>query len=394
MEKGPMQSNIRKMYLVRMLSWTHFFAAVLVPFYTAWGGLRFAQILFLQAWFMFCVFLLEIPTGTVADFLGRKISMTIGSCVGVLGALIYASYPHYGVFLLAEAVFAVSFTLFSGADEALVYDTLKELGRTRESKKTYSRLESFKLAGIILGAASGSVIAKFLGLRAPMLLTAVPMGLCGLIAATLREPESFRRAKARPYRKILSEGVEYFFRNRVLMVLALDMVVVATFSYLILWFYQPLLASVGIDIVWFGMVHSMMCLAQIAVIANFLWLERLLGRKRRLLLLGAVVPGVLFILLGLVRSTVLVVAAIVLCAGFGLSREPLFTSYMNKYIPSDKRATVLSTTSMLRTLAICLANPVAGFLADWSVPATLVVVGCSILAFSMFSRIREEHLID
>jgi len=96
-----MRANIRKMYLVRMLSWTHFFAAVLVPFYTDWGGLRFAQVLFLQAWFMFCVFLLEIPTGTLADFLGRKVSIITGACMGVLGALVYASYPHYGVFLLA-----------------------------------------------------------------------------------------------------------------------------------------------------------------------------------------------------------------------------------------------------------------------------------------------------
>jgi len=389
-----MRSNIWKMYLVRMLSWTHFFAAVLVPFYTEWGGLRFAQILFLQAWFMFCVFLLEIPTGTVADFLGRKISIITGSCAGVLGAVVYASYPHYGVFLLAETIFAVSFTLFSGADEALVYDTLKELNRTQTSKKIYSRLESFKLAGIILGALSGSIIAKFLGLRTPMLLTSIPMGLTGLIAVSLREPESFRRVKAQPYRKILSEGIAYFFSHKILMVLALDMVVVATFCYLILWFYQPLLAVVGIDIAWFGTVHSMMCLAQIAVIANFIRLEKLLGRKRRLLLLSAAVPGALFIMLGLVHTTVLVVAAIILCAAFGLSREPLFTSYMNKYIPSDKRATVLSTTSMLRTLAICIANPIAGFLADWSIPMTLVIIGCSILAFSMFSRIREEHLID
>jgi len=89
-----------------------------------------------------------------------------------------------------------------------------------------------------------------------------------------------------------------------------------------------------------------------------------------------------------------VIFAIAFSSGFGLSRGPLFSSYMNKYIPSDKRATVLSTTSMLRTFSIVLVNLAAGFLTDWSIPYTLAILGVAIVAFSFLSRLREEHLID
>jgi len=85
---------------------------------------------------MFWNFLLEIPTGTVADFLGRKVSLILGCMIGAVGVLIYASYPRFLVFLLAEVILAVSYTLISGADEALVYDSLKEIGQTDISKKS------------------------------------------------------------------------------------------------------------------------------------------------------------------------------------------------------------------------------------------------------------------
>ena len=110
------------MYVLRLLVNLHFYSAVIVPFYTEWGGIKFSQILFLNAWFMFWNFLLEIPTGTVADFLGRKVSLLLGCMIGGIGALVYASYPSFAIFMVAEVIFAFSYTLLSGADEALAYD--------------------------------------------------------------------------------------------------------------------------------------------------------------------------------------------------------------------------------------------------------------------------------
>src|SRR5262249_52978406 len=159
---------------VRLFFWMHFFASVLVPFFRDWGGLTYMQIMLLNAWFMFWNFALEIPTGTVADLFGRRASVVLGSFVAGIGAFVYASTPRIAVFLCAEVLFAVAFTLMSGADEALVYDTLEQLHRGGEAKRTFARLESFKLAGIVIGALSGGVIASQLGLTAPMLLQVLP----------------------------------------------------------------------------------------------------------------------------------------------------------------------------------------------------------------------------
>ena len=63
-----LESNINKMYAIRFLAYLHFVSAVLIPFFTEWGGIALSRVLWLNAWFMFCIFLFEIPTGSVADF--------------------------------------------------------------------------------------------------------------------------------------------------------------------------------------------------------------------------------------------------------------------------------------------------------------------------------------
>ena len=44
--------NVPLLLVSRLLFWTHFVSAILVPFFRDWGGLDLAQILFLNAWFM------------------------------------------------------------------------------------------------------------------------------------------------------------------------------------------------------------------------------------------------------------------------------------------------------------------------------------------------------
>ena len=90
----------------------------------------------------------------------------------------------------------------------------------------------------------------------------------------------------------------------------------------------------------------------------------------------------------------LILLVIILGGGFGLSRGPLFTSYINKYIPSPQRATVLSTISMLERFVLVIVTPFVGMLADWSLSYTFIILGCLAVVFSFVSRIEEKHLID
>jgi len=384
------------MQAIRLLFWMHFFSSVLVPFFRDWGGITFTQIFTLNAWFMFCNFLLEVPTGTIADRFGRKVSLALGCFVSAIGFLIYASMPRFEVFLVAELVLATAFTLMSGADEALVYDTLDELGQRDAATRVYARLESFKLGGIISGALFGGVIAAVFGLRAPMLLGAVPAVISGVLALTLTEPSTVaRQHAAQSYTQLLRGGIRYFAGHATLRVLALDMVGSASIAWLIIWLYQPQLERVGIDLPLFGTVHAAMCVGQILLLSNIERVEEWVGSKRRYLFVSAVLPGLAYIGLAYTDGVVGVIAAIVIAATVGLSRPVLFIGYMNRHIPSEQRATILSTVSMLRTLTVAVINPLAGWLVDgWGARTALVIFGVTGIALALLTRLEERHLTD
>ena len=387
--------NIPRLYLIRTLFWMHFFSAVIIPFYTGWGGITLAQVFYLNAWFFFWNFVLEVPTGTVADFFGRKVSLVAGSAVGLIACLVYASHPGLPTFMGAEVLFAIAYTLHSGADEALAYDSLAAEGRAAEARRVIARMEAFKLGGIMASALIGGAVAGLFGVRSTMRAYAIPSVLGILVALTLREPPLSAPAENREkcgYADILREGFRYFFRNRILLLLTADMALTNAVAWSLIWTYQALLGRAGLPIPAFGAVHMAMCAGQIAFLRNVDWIERKLGSKLRLLLAGSVVCGAAFILLGVNERLPIVIGGIIVAASFGLPRIAIFSAYLNNHIPSDKRATVLSISSMLRTLAIVVMNPISGRLAQRSLNLAMLTLGGALILLPLLSRVEERHL--
>ena len=387
------KSNLWKIYLSQFFVNLFFVSGVLIPFLTDWGGLNFTQIMILQSWFMLWGFLFEIPAGTLADYLGRKLTIVLACIINAIAALVYASIPSFYIFMIGETLWAMSEALFSGTIEAFVYDTLKKIKETKRSKKVFGRIESFRLGGILVGAPIGSVIAAYLGLRAPMLLLTIPFIIAFFISLTMKEPRTTFK-KSRDYFAILKGGVKFFYKNKILKILALDMIFIGSIAYFMLWLYQPMLKQAGISIAYFGVVHAAFVGSQILVMNNYERLERIFGSKKRLIFFSALITGVMFVIGGLTTFAPIVLLVIIVGGGFGLTRRPLFISYMNKYIPSSKRATVLSTIAMLRRFVLVLINPIVGLSVDWSLNNTLIILGLAAIIFSLVSRVEESYLID
>jgi hypothetical protein len=177
-------------------------------------------------------------------------------------------------------------------------------------------------------------------------------------------------------------------------VLAVELAVTNAFLWALIWLFQPLLQRDGASIQYFGVVHALACGGQILILNNIVRVEKFAGSKRTFLVGSTVIAGAMYLVLGLVHWLPVTILAIVLGFSFGLSRMPVFVSYMNKYIPSDKRATVLSSASMLRTLSLVVMNLISGSLAKWSVSGTMIVLGAGLILLTAFSRVEEEHLKD
>ena len=392
--KSKYTSNIWKSYLFVFFKEALLFSAVLIPFFTIWGGISFSQVMILQAIFTLSIFILEIPTGAISDRFSRKLSLMIGSLISIVGFLVYASYPSFWVFASGEFILAVGFSLFSGADRALLYDSLKKAKKEKQSKKIFGRLGTFSLIGIMFGSIVGSVVAKYLGLRATMLLSSIPMVISFFVALSLNEPKSKRKTEDKHYIKDMKQSIKSFRKHPILKILTFDYIFIMALAFFVVWVYQVVLTDVGINIVWFGFVNAGMIIAEIIILNQFSFFEKLVGGKRNYLFLSAIIPGICFILLGIFTNWVITIGAIVLIAGFGLTRRELSLNYLNKYIESENRATVLSTISMLYAITVAIANLILGHFVDINLRYTLIVLGIVIFGIAFLSKVKEEHLID
>jgi len=388
------KSNIWKMYVFKLLRNLQFIGGVLIPFFLDWGQISFTQIMLLQSFFVISAFLLEIPTGAVADYLGRKTSLIIGAFFTATATFVYALFPSFYLFLVGEFFWALGVALFSGADEALIYDSLKKIRSENKSKKIFGRFYSFEMVGLMVSAPIGSIIAATIGLRYTMMLVAVPQLLGAFLAFSFKEPKTKRKIESRRYWSILINGVKYFRGHKVLKILTFDKVFITTLVFFVIWTYQPLLMSLNIPIFYFGFVHAAICGVQIIFFSNLERLEKLFRSKKRYLYWSAIISGVSFFLLGLGFNVFVVIGLILIISGFGFSRDILFRNYMNKHIESGHRATVISTVSMLDRFVAALLYPLVGLLVERSLNWTFVIIGLAILFINLVSRVREEHLID
>lgn len=389
------KTTIWRFYAFKFLVSFMFTSGVLIPFFTDWGGISLAQVTILQSWYMFWVFLLEIPTGAVADYLGRKHSMTLGAFFLAIAALVYASIPSFEIFLIAELLFALAISFLSGANEAFLYDTLKEAKREKEAKKFFGRAHSINLSAMLISAPIGGLMAAHIELNYPMLLSAIPFLLAAIIAWTLPEPKSHQEvSESKRYLLIARQGLTYFYKHRTLRLLVIDAVVVSSAAYFVIWLYQPILKSIGVGVIYFGFIHAFLVASEILVSSNFVFLEKIAGSAKSLLRFGAIATSVTFILVAAFPSLVTVFALLIFAGGFGLTRMELMKAYMNKFIPSEKRATVLSSVAMFRSLSLIFLNPLIGFTADHSLRLAALVIGLLPLAVFFFSPIEQEMFED
>ena len=120
---SSLKSNIPKLYWIKALRWFMLMMPIVVLFFQD-NGLSMSDVMLLQALFAISVVIFEVPSGYLADMIGRRQSIFWGCILGTAGFSIYSfSFGFYG-FLLAEIVLGIGSSLISGADSALIYESL------------------------------------------------------------------------------------------------------------------------------------------------------------------------------------------------------------------------------------------------------------------------------
>jgi MFS family permease len=147
------------------------------------AGLNPLQLLLIGAALEGAAFLLEVPTGVVADVYSRRRSVILGCvCLGIAMALV-AAFPTFWALLLTQLVSAAGYTFLSGAQQAWLAD---EVGEERAAHLYVLGSQYGRAAGIA-GIGVTALLAP-LGLSVPILMGSAVTLLLALYL-WLRMPE-------------------------------------------------------------------------------------------------------------------------------------------------------------------------------------------------------------
>jgi len=384
--------NIKKLYIFYFIMGIHTVRGVYIPFMMDWGGLTFFQIMILQSYFMLMIFLLEIPSGAIADHIGRNIALMLSALSVATAAFTYSIAPNILLFFLAETFWAFSSALFSGTQEAFTFNTLKTMDEEKKLPSILGRFQTINLIALTISAPLGGIIAEFLSLQFTMtFLSFIYIGGF-LISLTFKEPIIENEKKSQRYLTILKDGFHELRKNQILRILCFDRVFIGVLTFFLFWTYQIYLDEVNIDRLWFGFILAAMNIINMIFTLLFPWLLRLFKKKLIFLVIVNLIIGTTFILLGFTVNPILGIILLLIIVAFGYPRYLIYVNGINKQIESENRATVLSTINMFGSFLMAIAYPFIGLIVERNPFIVFIVIGIMILFFTLLTRVKNEYL--
>jgi MFS family permease len=372
------------------------------------AGLTSTEAFAANAFFTVGQVVFEVPTGVVADTMGRRASYLIGAITLSLATALYLLAWHYRAPFWAWAVTSVllglGFTFFSGATEAWLVDALAFTGYEGKVESVLAKGEIVEGVAMLTGSVAGGLIAQVSNLGMPYVLRAGALLITFVIAFRFMRDLGFERVKGkRPLEEVkhvLKMSIDHGFRNRPVRWLMLA--APFTMGVGIYGFYamQPyLLELYGNPQAYVVAGLSAALVAGAQIVGGFLvpFAGRIFRRRTTVLVVCFIASAVALGIIGLVQNFPIAVAMLGIWALMWAASNPVRSAYLNGLIPSAQRATVLSFDNLMASSGGVVAQPLLGRVADASGYAASYVVcaGVQLLAlpFTLLSR-RERMPAD
>lgn len=389
-----LRRELRLFYAFRLLATSYLFVPIFMLF-QAERGLSFFERLALGGLYSAVIVVVEVPTGVVADRLGRRRSMLWGALAMVAASLLAARAHGFASFAVAESLAALSMALCSGADSAYLYDLLAAHGRAGEYARRESAASAWHLAGSALAFAGGGLLAR-VDLALPYLATAGVAAAAALAAFLLRDDRpagplaelALPRLAIRAWSREVLAALGAVARNPRLAWLVGYSAVTFALLRATIYVYQPYLAERGLGTAEVGALFAGVYLVAAAVAYRTHHLRARLGDERLLWGLLAVLAASFVGLAGAGGGPWMLGLLLVQAVANGIY-SPLTKPLMNREIAdSHGRAAVLSVESMARRAAMGVFAPLVGLYGQRDVMLVCGVAGLAGLALLALARAR------
>jgi MFS family permease len=399
----PTPRSIQRTYLLLLLGNT--LAASLI-----WGintiflldaGLSNLEAFAANAFFTAGMVLFEVPTGIVADTVGRRASYLLGTvtlaATTLLYVLLWQVEAPFWAWAVVSMLLGLGFTFFSGAVEAWLVDALTATGFDGNLETVFGRGQVVSGVAMLAGSVAGGYIAQVTSLGVPFVLRGIVLGIMFAAAFVLMRDVGFTPERGvglgRGVSRISSASIQYGWRVPAVKWLMLASPFAGGVGIYAFYALQPYLLELYGDPDAYGIAGLVAAIVAGAQIVGGLLaprIRRLFHRRTSGLIGTTAASAATLVLIGVWEEFWAALALIVVWGLLFAAAMPIRQAYLNGLIPSQQRATILSFDSMLSSSGGVVIQPVLGRSADvWGYPASYVLGGAiSALAipFELLSR--------
>ena len=180
-----MNCNIKIAYALAYIRYSWFWLGTWVYYYLRFTN--YAGIGIIETVLIITMTVFEIPTGALADLLGKKNCLILSSFIQFVGSIYMALAGSFFDIAFSVFILSVGATLYSGTLEALVYDSLKAKRQESRFNKIIANVSSVQLFAVVIsGAVSGVVYT--LNPSLPYYLSGVLFFIGFVLSFFLQEP--------------------------------------------------------------------------------------------------------------------------------------------------------------------------------------------------------------
>jgi len=379
--------NIRLLYIHNFLTDFRFQEAFIVIFFAKITG-SYTIAMSVLALATIVKAITDIPTGIFSDKVGRKNTLALGSFFTTLGIACYA-FAEGSVLLLIGAVFSgLGQSLFSGNNNALLYETLKAIGQEDKYHHYQGRISSMFQFALGLSALTATIFTHE-GLRFLFILGIIPQFAATIISLFFVEPKVHDASQKKNLAQ-LKQAFLQIYHNPRLRLLTIGQSISWGFGEAGFSFYTTFINSLWPT--WAVALYR--ALTHALGFIGFWFAGPILDRMKGVyvLILDTVygfVSGIIAIVMNNVITPIIFLSGALFFGAYTVASDQM----MQQEFTDEQRATMGSVVSFVGSLVFAIAALCFGLISDnfGLIPAMIFGMFASVSALPVYIRLFRKY---
>lgn len=378
-------------------------------------GLDLFQIGIVIGAYSLTIVLLEVPTGGLADSIGRKRVAILAYGFILVSSLVLLGAFTFPIFLFGFLLNGVGRALSSGALDAWFVDALQAVNPDIDLQPTLAKAETFILLSLGIGTIGGSLIPRFFSnlpaegtaiftpLSMPIVISSVIYLILLLVVVFLvneNRPSTAENTWINGVQNIptvLKTAVTLTRQNNIILLLlgvtaASGFILVSLESF---WqpFFANLLGGSEGNTFWFGVIMGGNFL--VGMLGNMIATPVSKALGKRYGLVAAIFHGLRgIVIIALAFQSNLPIAVLLfwlVYMNMGMVNSP-HSTLLNEQIPSEHRSSMLSIASLASYLGGAVGGLMLGYIAEKLSVGTAWMIAGGILVISLSLYLRIDRI--